>query len=70
MDKMFGWSDVYDDDFLMQDESGGFEAKNGQNLDFSAKLAWMQPYSRVKGIGFIKLNGEIVARTIFYYRFF
>ena len=30
----------------------------------------MQPYSCVEGIEFIKLNGEIVAHAIFYYRFF
>ena len=32
--------------------------KKGQNLFFSAELAWMQSYSHVRGIGFIKLTGE------------
>ena len=71
-DKRCGCSDIYDKDFLRRDESGGFCAKNGQNLyesggffakkgqnlDFSAKLARIQPYSCVKGIEFIKFNGE------------
>ena len=69
--KSFGCSAVYDKDFLRRDESGGFGGEMGKDkrIVFYAKLAWMQPYSRVKGIEFIKLNGEIVARAIFYYRF-
>ena len=70
--KSFGCSSVYDKYFLRWNKSGsfgakigqnldervGFGAKNGQNLDFSAELARMQLYSRVKGIELIKLNGE------------
>ena len=33
--KRFGCSAVYNNDFLVRDEIGGFWAKNGQNLDES-----------------------------------
>ena len=37
-----------------------FEPKTDKiwNSDFNAELAWTRPYSRVKGIEPIKLNGE------------
>ena len=51
---MFGCYAISDKAFLRGVEIGRFWAKNG----FSTELAWMQPYSHVEGIQFIKLNGE------------
>ena len=55
--KRFGCSTVYDKDYIRRDEISGVWAKM-EKIGFSAELTLMQPYSRVKGIEFIKLNGE------------
>ena len=41
-----------------------------EKIEFPAKLSWMQQFSCVKGIEYIKSNGENSGALYLYYRFF